>query len=85
MQRDNEFVHEVLTARDKLAQIASGETERGRRVSQYDAEAGKRPLKPAEARELAKRIIERLNIAVNKFEDSQPKPWEWDKFENKYD
>jgi hypothetical protein len=47
MQRDNEFVHEVLTARDKLAQIASGETERGRRISQYNAEAGKRPLNSA--------------------------------------
>lgn len=85
MQRDDAFIHEVLMARGKLEEIASGQTDRGRRVSQYDMEAGKRPLKPVEARALAQRTIERLNVAINKFQDSQPKPWEWDRFENRYD
>lgn len=79
-QRAWEFECEVLHALEKLRMIASGEIKRGRRVSTYDAEEGNRPMRMADARAIAKLEAERLNAAVNKFRDSDPKPWEWDAY-----
>jgi len=83
-ERDRAIVHEILAVRDKLQEILDNKTQRGRRRSQYDAELGHRPLKPEEVKAWLKHSIARLNAAVIKHEDSNPKPWEWDKFENKW-
>lgn len=85
LRRDDAFVHEVLTLRDKMDMIASGEMERGRRESQYDSKPGKRPMKMADVKAVAALAVKRINTAINEFHDSQPKPWEWDEFQNKYD
>jgi len=80
--RDWEFEHEVLRALTVLREIASGETKRGRCLK-HTMEPGNRPMKMKEAMLKAANAQHQLNAAVNKFNDSQPKPWDWDRFENK--
>lgn len=82
-EREWAFEHAVLAARDRLNAIATGQVERGRRVSQYDHKPGMRPLKAKEAMEVAKHTIDCLNAAVNAFQASAPQPWDWERFENK--
>jgi hypothetical protein len=64
-----DFTDAVVKARDLLVPIASGVITRGCRVSQYDAEAGERKTTLKDARPIAQRVIDRLNAAVNKFNE----------------
>lgn len=64
-----EFTDAVVKARDMLTPIASGVITRGCRVSQYDQEPGQRKTTLKDARPIAQRVIERLNAAVNKFNE----------------
>lgn len=61
------FVDEVVRVRDLIYPIAEGKIKRGRRISQYDLEEGLRATTMKDARPIAKRAIDRLNAAINKF------------------
>ena len=71
-----------MKALEALREIASGQTKRGRCLK-HTMESGNRPMKMKEAMLRASNAVVQLNAAINKFNDSQPKPWEWDRFENK--
>lgn len=79
-QRDFAFEREVLHALGVLREIASGLTQRGRRVKSSDSEPGTRPLRMAEVAIATKIASQRLNAAINAFADSQPKPWDWNNY-----
>jgi len=61
----------ALAARDRMREIASGETDRQKAKSQYDFEKGKRKLNLKDAKSIAHWTAERLNAACNKWLDSQ--------------
>lgn len=65
--RNGDFVDTVVRVRDWLVPIATGEIERGRPISTYDAAPGNRKTTIKDAKPIAKRAIDRLNLAVNKF------------------
>ena len=70
--RTSTFVDQMLYARNALRPIADGEIERGHALSQYDPSPGKRKTKLKDARGIAKRVIEKMNLAINKFLENQP-------------
>jgi hypothetical protein len=68
---DHEFVTQVLTARDMLRPIITGEIERGHCVGDrecYGARPGMRKTKLADAVKIAKTVEIILNRAVNEFD-----------------
>lgn len=67
--QSSDFTDAVARVRDSLEPIAEGEIERGKPISQYDFTPGMRKTKLKDAREIAKRAIEKLNVAINKFND----------------
>ncbi len=79
-QREWTFQSEVMKALTALREIASGEIERGRSRSRYDMEPGKRRMTVVDARKIAETASQRLNTAVVTFQDSAPKPWDWEAY-----
>lgn len=70
-QRDDKFIQAVLTARDMLKPIITGEIERGHCVGGrecYGARPGTRKTKLADAVKIAKTVEFILNKAVNEFD-----------------
>lgn len=78
-EREYRFLNKVLQERDTFNLIAEGKIERGRKQKWTDYEAGFRPLTIKDAREIAKYAKERLNNAINEFQNASPNPIIFDK------
>lgn len=76
---DNEsdvFVHAMIQVRDRLEQIASWTTKRGCAVKgkSWSLNPGMRKLKTAEAKAVAQRNIDQINVAINRFTNYEYRP-----------